>query len=151
MLSAVGIGALLGTMAFGWRLYRWKRRTVWLLAFLPQPLSYWILLPHPTLPVILAVIVLAELAGGPSNPLGVTIRHERSPPELRGRVFSTYASIAMASTPLGIAIAGFAIEHVGFNPTVLAFALAYQFVVICMLFVPAFHDLDRTRLPTPSS
>ena len=49
----------------------------------------------------------------------------------------------MASTPLGIALAGFSIEHVGFDQTIFAFAAVYQVVAIGMLFVPAFHDLDR--------
>jgi predicted MFS family arabinose efflux permease len=150
MLSAAGIGALLGTLAFGWRMYRWSRRKVWLIAFLTAPLSYWVLLPKPALPIILAVIVACEFVGGPSNPLGVTVRHERIPPELRGRVFSTFSSIAMASTPLGIALAGFAIERAGFTPTVLAFALVYQAVAIGMLFVPAFAELDRLR-PAPKA
>jgi predicted MFS family arabinose efflux permease len=145
LLSVVGIGALLGTMAFGWRLYRWRRRTVWLLAFVTAPLAYWSLIPKPALIVVAIVLFVSELAGGASNPLAVTIRHERIPAELRGRVFSTFSSISMASTPLGIALAGFSIENIGFTPTVLVLATTYQVVALGMLVVPAFHELDRTR------
>jgi hypothetical protein len=113
------------------------------LAFVTAPFAYWTLLLHPALPLLFVVIVVLEFLGGPSNPLAVTVRQERSPPELRGRVFSTFASIAMASTPLGIALAGFSIERVGFDPTIFALAVAYQVVAIGMFFIPAFHDLDR--------
>jgi len=151
LLSVVGIGALLGTMAFGWRLYRWRRRTVWLLAFVTAPLAYWSLVPKPALIVVAIVLFVSELAGGASNPLAVTIRHERIPAELRGRVFSTFSSISMASTPLGIALAGFSIENIGFTPTVLVLAATYQVIALGMLIVPAFHELDRTRHSAPST
>jgi len=45
----------------------------------------------------------------------VTIRHERSPAELRGRVFSSFSAIAMVAQPLGMVAVGAAIEQLGFH------------------------------------
>ena len=93
------------------------------------------------------VLFLIALIGGPLNPLLVTIRHERIPLELRGRVFSTFSAISMAAAPLGIAIAGVLLDAIGFQATVLILAVAYQIVGLGMLAVPAFRELDAKRPP----
>lgn len=143
LFSALGIGALFGTLAYGWRGYRFSRRKIWLTAYLAGPFMFWALLARPSVWVVVGVLVVVEFLGGPANPLGVTIRHERIPPELRGRVFSAFSAVAMASSPLGIALAGQAIDRIGFNPTVLAFGIAYQIVALAFCLLPAFRELDR--------
>ena len=65
-----------------------------------------------------AAFVVAGLVAGPLNPLMVTVRHERSPLELRGRVFSTYSAIAMAAQPVGVLVAGQLIDGIGFTNNV---------------------------------
>jgi hypothetical protein len=51
----------------------------------------------------------------------------------------------MAAAPLGIALAGFSIEQIGFTPTVLVLAFVYQVIALGMIVVPTFHELDRHR------
>lgn len=143
MLGAFGAGGLAGTLAYGAVGHRLPRRLAWLTPFLVFPLVYWILAARPSLPVIVGVFGAVGFIGGPLNPLSVTVRHERIPAELRGRVFATFSALALASAPLGVVTAGFLIERWGFSPTVLALAAGAQLVGVGMLFLPALHELNR--------
>ena len=149
MLGSIGAGALLGTLAYGWRGYRLSRRAIWIGGYTVAPAMFWIVLTDPPLYAVSGVLGVAGCVGGPLTPLAVTVRHERIPIELRGRVFSTFSAISMAAAPLGISLAGFLLDHVGLTATLLGFAAVYQIVAFGMLFVPAFHEFDRA--PAPSS
>lgn len=142
LVAAAGAGAFLGAIAFGAVGHRISRSVVWLGAFSLMSLEFWVLAAAPPLPVILAVLVVAGFASGPINPLMVTIRHERSPIHLRGRVFSTYSAIAMAVQPLGIVASGFLVEGIGLRMTVLLIAVLIQALGAVMLFIPAFRAMQ---------
>jgi MFS family permease len=145
LLGAFGVGALAGIAAYGWRLHRLPRRALWIGAYLIEPVLLWALLPGFGLWPLVAIMALVAFTGGPVNPLAVTVRHERIPAELRGRVFSTFSAIAMSAAPLGIAVAGFLVEAIGFRPTVVLLASGLQLAAVGMFFVPAFRELDRRR------
>jgi len=141
MVAASGAGSLLGIAVYGAASQRVSRSVIWLGAFLLSPVEYWALAFSPPLFVLLVALTVSGLVIGPLNPLMVTIRHERSPVELRGRVFSTYSAIAMSASPFGILLTGAAIQYVGFRPTVLLLAIGLQLLGIAMLFVPAYRDM----------
>jgi predicted MFS family arabinose efflux permease len=143
LLTAEGLGALIGALLFGVIGHRLPRRATWIGAFLINALPFWMLVFAPSLPVLMGALFIAGVMGGPLNPLLVTIRHERVPLALRGRVFGTFSAISMAATPLGIVLAGYLIEATSWHATVLALAVCYQAVGIGMLFVRAFHDMKR--------
>jgi MFS family permease len=146
MATALGAGELVGAVLFGAIGHRLPRRATWIVAFaVSGPLSYWALSFEPSLPVMVGVLAFGGLLGGPLNPLLVTVRHERIPAALRGRVFSTFSAISQVASPLGILTAGALIEAAGFRPTVLALAIGAQIIGLGMLFVPAFHDMDATK------
>jgi len=93
-------------------------------------------------PLVAAAMITGGFVIGPINPLAVTVRHERIPPELRGRVFATFSAIALAVGPFGVLLAGWLIDAIGFSPTLLLLAIGAQLVGLGMLFVPAFGELD---------
>jgi MFS family permease len=124
---------------------RFSRRFLWFLGFGLAPICWWVLLGEPSLPLIMAAMVAEGIVIGPINPLMVTIRHERAPAEIRGRVFASYSAIGLAAQPLGMITAGGLIEGVGFNPMVLAFAIGQQLLALGMFFVPAFHELEDSN------
>lgn len=143
MATATGLGAVLGATLYGGAGHRWPRRVIWLIAFFAMPVEYWVLVWSPSLVLLLVVLTLGAILTGPLNPLMVTIRHERSPAHLRGRVFSTYSAIAMAAAPLGVAATGYLIEDIGFRPTMLAIALGLTAMAVAIIFVPAFRAMER--------
>jgi MFS family permease len=151
MVAASGAGALVGATLYGSFGHRVPRTVIWLGAFMLMPGEYWALSLSPSLPVLMVVLAIAGVVMGPINPLMVTIRHERSPAHMRGRVFSTYSAIAMAVQPMGILAAGYLIEGLGFRPTVLLIALGLQALAIVMIFVPAFRAMKRPDPSLPAS
>lgn len=142
MVAASGGGALVGATLYGSVGHRVPRSVIWLGSFLLVPVAYWALSASASLPVLLVVFAIVGMVMGPINPLMVTIRHERSPGYLRGRVFSTYSAIAMAVQPLGILITGYLIESFGLRPTVLLIAAGLQALALAMLFIPAFRAME---------
>jgi len=144
LFSAEGVGILTGAMIYGAVGHRLPRRWVWLASYSIAPIPLWVLAGGPTIWVLALVIAVSFIALGPTNPLMVTIRHERAPIELRGRVFSSYSAIAMSAGPIGVLLGGYFTEHAGLRPTVLALAAAGQLLAIVMFFVPAFHRLDES-------
>lgn len=144
-LAALGAGSLAGSLLFGAVGHRLPRRAVWLVAFLVVPIEIWILAVSPPLPVLVGTLALAGIVIGPINPLLVTIRHERIPPALRGRVFATFSAIAMGAQPVGLLVAGLLIDGVGFRPTVLLLAGSAQLLGVALLFAPSLRQMDETK------
>ena len=74
----------------------------------------------PPLPLML----LALLATGVSvaAPLEALLRQERTPPELRARVFATQMAALTLAAPIGVVCAGALVEEIGLRPAMLALA-----------------------------
>jgi MFS family permease len=122
--------------------YHLSRRMVWIAGYLAFAAMLWVITLTPPVPVLIAVLFVSGIVGGPLNPLSVTVRQERIPAELRGRIFSTFSAIAMVSAPFGTALAGLLTEQRGLPLTLLALAGSYTVVSLGMWFVPALHELD---------
>ncbi|MBA3643458.1 MAG: MFS transporter, partial [Chloroflexia bacterium] len=97
----------------------------------------------PPLPVLLAGFLVGGVVSGATNPLLVTVRHERIPPPLRGRVFGTFSALAMAAQPIGVAVGGTMVDQIGFQPTLIAFAVAAQLLGVALLFQPVLRTMER--------
>jgi MFS family permease len=147
LLTAGGIGALAGTLLYGWIGTRITRRALWIGTFLVSPIQLWMLAVAPPFWWLVPCAAIAGLAMGPINPFMVTIRHERSPAELRGRVFASYSAIAMAAQPLGMLVAGSAIERVGLHAALIVFSVSAQLLGFGLFFIPAFRHLDQPSRP----
>jgi MFS family permease len=116
---------------------------LWCVGFLAFALMLWVLALLPPILAVVGAIFLSGVIGGPVNPLSVTIRQERIPPELRGRVFSTFSAIAMAASPFGIIAAGVLTEWHGLPMTLVVLASCYTLVCIGMCSLPVLHQMDR--------
>jgi len=145
MATAFGVGGLLGAIIFGAYGHRLPRRAIWVVSFMMVPVEFFVILLTTSLPVILAVLAITAVFSGPINALMVTIRHERIPPPLRGRVFSTFSAITAVATPLGILIAGYAIEAISLRATILSIGILESLLAVAMLITPAFHEMDATK------
>lgn len=149
LFSATGLGSLLGSIAYGAFTYRLPRRWVWAVGFLGFPLSHWLFAFEWSFPVMLTVIFLLSLLGGGINPLLVTVRMERIPLELRGRVFATTSAIAMGAQPLGIVAGGALVEGLGLTTAVVIVAAIDSAIGLAVFLLPLWKELDDTR-PEPA-
>ena len=145
LAAGFGVGGLAGAIVYGMYGHRLPRRAMWIATFMAAPLELLALLLTSSLPILLAVLVATAIVSGPINAMMVTVRHERIPQEMRGRVFSTFSAITAVATPLGILLAGYAIETLGLNTTLLTIALAELALAFAMVVTPAFHQMDDTK------
>jgi len=125
VLTMFGLGNLIGGMAYGalGARFRRYRRAVFLTGVLAFTLLLWVTFIDTQFPVIAVAALLVGMLSGPINPLLVTVRFERIPKELRGRVFATFSALSGAAAPLGMLSAGWLIEGLGPHRGVLALAI----------------------------
>jgi MFS family permease len=148
LIAGFGAGAILSAVAYGAlgpRLPRWAT-TVTMLAVGSAAFCAMVLLP----PLVVAVAVLAivGVANGTINPLITTILQERTPPDLRGRVFGSVAASAMIAAPAGMLLAGVAIEAAGLRAVLAAVAATFTAVTIVFVLQPSLRGMDRPPDPT---
>jgi hypothetical protein len=62
-------------------------------------------------------------------------------------VFASYSAIAMAAQPLGMLVAGSAIERVGLHAALIVFSVSAQLLGFGLFFIPAFRHLDQPSRP----
>ena len=142
MMAVVGAGSVIGALAFSAWGDRWSRRRVFTWGFLGITIWYPVAALFPPLGVFLAVKLLAGMAAGPLNPVIDTVFFERVPDGIRGRVFGVVQASAWLAMPLGVLVAGPALEAVGLRPTLLVTGALYAGVVIVAMFLPALRGMD---------
>jgi hypothetical protein len=125
LLSAAGLGALLGVVAgaglFG-RLPPWSRIGAVIACGAPL---FGLLRFAPDLPVAAILLGLATFGWGPYFAFDRTLVQRLVPDDLRGRLAGARMTISSAGFPLGSAIGGALIGAVGVPAMILAIAAAY--------------------------
>jgi MFS family permease len=150
LISIYGVGVLTGTLVYGWVGHRIPRRPLWLIAHAALPLPMiGLMLELQLVPLIPFAIITAVLFG-PINPILVTVRHERVPIQLRGRVFAAFSSVAMTCSPLGAMLAGFAIDTFGRNATMAGIIAIIAVGWVLMVILPVFKRMERP-VSTPAT
>jgi MFS family permease len=144
LLSATGVGLLLGTTLYGAVGYRWSRAHIMRLAMILITLSYWPFGFQLSFPVLMVFVAIGGFVDGPLNPLLVTVRLERIPTELRGRVFAATSAMAQMFPAFTIPLAGWMIERFDLTPTVFILAAGAQIANLLMARLPVWDRLDET-------
>lgn len=144
ILSATSIGTLVGGSIYGaiGDRFRENRRALLLAGFMVQPFFMVPFVLEAPYAVLLGVAFLSGIMLGPINPLTVTIRFERTPARLHGRVFATYSAISAAMTPLGMALTGFLYEAIGSTPALTALTLTAIGLALFMPAIRPFHKMN---------
>jgi MFS family permease len=103
-------------------------------------------------PFLLLLIssALAGLVIGPINPLSVTVRFERIPARLHGRVFATYSAISAVATPLGLMLAGYMFDGLGIQASMLILTGMYGIMAVCLPAIGALHEMNIEEEPDPA-
>lgn len=143
MTAALGAGTLAGATLFGAVGHRLPRRTTLMAFFLIAPITMWSLLARPPLLVVMVIFAVSGVAAGPVNPLLMTVRLERIPADLRGRVFSTFSTIATGLQPVGMLLGAVLIATSGLRLSVLVLAAGSHLAGLLMLFVSAFREMEH--------
>lgn len=143
LLSVWGGGVLAGTLVYSAIGDRFQRRWIWLTAIALLTLPVGGMLFGMGLFGLIPLLIIAAFIYGPLNPIMVTVRHERAPTALRGRVFATFSAVGMACAPAGNMLAGTSIDIFGMTATLAGFvALLAAFVIVVSL-MPVFRQMER--------
>jgi len=152
MIGVAAAGAVLGALAYSAVGERLSRRRVFAWGFAGATIWYPIAAMFPPLGVMLAARGVSGLAAGPINPVIDTVFLERVPDGMRGRVFGVGNAAAWIAMPLGVLVAGPAIETLGLRATLLATGALYAVVAALTIWAPSLADLDRPAdVGAPSS
>lgn len=143
VVAAVGAGQIIGATLYGAIGHRLPRRALWIAAFVAIPIPWLTLIFTHSLPLTIGALAVGSVFSGPCNPMMVTIRHERIPQELRGRVFSTFSAITGMAQPLGLALGGVAVAAFGLTETIAVLVAAGLALGVAMFFIPVLHEMNR--------
>ncbi|MDQ6833352.1 MAG: MFS transporter [Chloroflexota bacterium] len=143
MLSAVGGGALLGTLFYGAIGLRCSRRAVYIGSFLLSGIPRWILVSATPLPFALVALTLVGIGSGMGSPLILTIYQERIPAALRGRVIGTIIALNTIADPLALFFTGFLLDGVGLACTIAAVNAIASLVLVWIILNPVFRTMNR--------
>ncbi|MGB3328429.1 MAG: MFS transporter [Thermomicrobiales bacterium] len=146
LLAAFGIGSLIGAAIYGMigANLRHARWTIWFVGIVAVALFRWATVPVLPAVVLAGCMFMTGLLSGPINPLLVTVRFERIPISLRGRVFASFAALASIADPLGMVFTGGAIQQFGLNRTLVVIAALFTVLVAVIPFVPILRTMNRT-------
>jgi MFS family permease len=144
LFTVDSIGLLIGGVLYGAMGHRFRghRRLTMLFGFMAQPVLMLAFVWESPFPLMLLGSFLIGLFFGPVNPLSVTVRFERIPVALRGRVFSTFSAITAVVAPLGMAATGYMIEAFGLTVAMGAIVGLYIIVALCVPRISAFREMD---------
>lgn len=153
LLTAFGIGSLMGGVGFGLFGHRARsyRRELWIAGIAAVVLLRWLLVPDLPYLWLFAAMAAAGLLSGPVSPLLVTVRFERIPAHLHGRVFASFAALASIADPLGMAVIGNMIDRFGLDEMLFVTAVFFTLLLFALPFVRATRDMNRETIESTSS
>lgn len=150
MFSVLGGGAVVGAVAFGVVGHRLPRGLMFIGGFTLISCLLWIMALTPPLWVVLGALLVVGIAVGPIDPLLNTIYQERTPQEIRGRVFGLIDATAFIAVAPGRLFAGYMIERFGVALALAIVGTGYVLMVLGMFLNPALRDMSRTGAVSPS-
>ncbi|WP_285618257.1 MFS transporter [Actinoallomurus iriomotensis] len=145
--SALGIGAVGGSLVAAAVAHRIPRRPVFFIGFLVAGAPRFLILAAgvPT-GAVAAVFAVAGLGAGFLSPILGAISFERVPRRLLGRVRGLTDSLAWAGIPLGGLIGGAAVASVGLVPVLVTGGAAYFLTTNVAGLRPESREMDRSRM-----
>ncbi|MEV3992863.1 MFS transporter [Streptomyces sp. NPDC049837] len=135
--------ALLGALLYAAVGHRWRRRTVFTVAFLVGGAPPYVVaaLTDSVLPMVVMAAV-SGLGVGTLNPILTTVMYERVPDALRSRVAGVTTAGVLMTTPLGGVGAGYLVERVGLVPTLLTIGGLYFAATLTPALFPSWRGMD---------
>lgn len=150
IMGVAGAGSVLGALAFSAVGERWNRRAVFVWGFVVSTIWYPVAAWFPPIAVLLTAKLASGIGAGPLNPVIDTVFFERVPDGMRGRVYGVTGAAAWVAMPVGVLVAGPAIDAIGLRATLLVTGGLYLSVLLVAIFLPSLRGLEDRRLVLPS-
>jgi MFS family permease len=149
-LMALAAGGMLGSFAYGWLAGRLTRHRIAVLVMVSVTVAIIPMAFLPPLPVFVTAGFLLGLGWGPMNPLLNSLVQTRVPPQVQGRVYGVQTALFYAAPPLGLLLAGLAVEAWGVQAVygVIGGLLAVTSLLVATL--PSLRGLDQRPTEAPA-
>jgi MFS family permease len=151
MMGGFGLGALLGSIAYGQFGTRWSRRKAIVVTIVLFTLPIWGMTWQPNVAVMTALTVVIGIGSGMVNPLVTTLLQQATPEHLLGRVIGTFAATAMVASPFGMLLGGSAISLLGLTGSIALIAAIITATLVFVIAHPAFRELDLPAAPAAAT
>ena len=140
-----GGGAVIGALIYSAMGHRYTRYRVYVWSFIVVALARIPLIFLPPLWIVLATAAIVGLAAGPLNPIMSAVSYSRIPSAMRGRVLGVIRSGAFMAMPLGVLLAGYALEGLGLRLTLIIVVVCYLLTTVSLLFNRQLRAMDDDR------
>jgi MFS family permease len=141
-LAAFGGTAFVGALAFGAFARRVPRRVWYLLVNASAATGFCILVGLPGLIGATLAIAFIGVTSGAGRPFSATIRQERTPIALRGRVFGANLALIELASPLGVLIASWMLVRTDLRFTLAVVAAIGLAQVTAIATMPTFREAN---------
>lgn len=145
LIALFGIGNLAGGALYGAIGHRYQhvRRAIYLGGVASFPAYIWLVVANPGYPALVVGAMIMGFMTGPINPLMVTVRMERIPRELRGRVFASFTGLTGTAIPLGMLFAGWVMGASEVRQGLIAIAAIATVMVVALALVPVLREMNH--------
>lgn len=145
LISAFGIGSLIGTIGFGAVGHRMPRRPTYLGVYLAFALLVMLMSVQLGVVGTFAVMAVAGVVTSPLDLIYMAVLQERVPKKVFGRVISIANTIMSTPAPLAVSAVTGLISEVGVQVTLLALGCCYLVLALGLVPVRHLHRMDRKR------
>jgi len=141
-LTMLAAGGMVGSFSYGWLAGRVSRHRIAVLVMVAVTIAIIPMAFLPPLPVFVTTGFLLGLGWGPMNPLLNSLVQTRVPPHVQGRVYGVQTALFYAAPPIGLLLAGIAVERWGVQAV---YALIGGLLAVTSLLIatlPSLRGLD---------
>jgi MFS family permease len=149
MLAGLGAGAIAGAFLFGLVGAKLPKRPMMMGFFSLLTFPYLILTISPPLPVAVAAMALVGIGSGGFNPLAITLLQNRTPAEMRARIFGAVTAIVLVASPLGALLGGAVVSEFGDIAVIVFIGTASMLVMVWLGLQPVLRELDEAAISEP--
>jgi Na+/melibiose symporter-like transporter len=152
-MTMLAAGGMVGAFAYGWLARRLSRHRIAVLVMVVTTVAIIPMAFLPPLPVFVAAGFLLGLGWGPMNPLMNTLVQTRVPAHVQGRVYGVQTALFYAAPPIGLLIAGVAVDAVGVQVVYAVIGGVLAVAALLVAALPSLRGLDEdpaNRSPEPN-
>jgi len=141
-LTMLAAGAMVGSFAYGWLVGRMTKHRIAVLVMVSVTVAVIPMVFLPPLPIFVTAGFLLGLGWGPMNPLLNSLVQTRVPAHVQGRVYGVQTALFYAAPPIGLLIAGVAVERWGVQAVYAAIGAVLAVTSLIVAALPSLRGLD---------
>lgn len=141
-MTMLAAGGMVGAFSYGWLSARFRRHRIAVGSLVACTAAMIPMALLPPLPIFVTAGFLLGLAWGPMNPLLNSLVQSRIPAHVQGRVYGVQTALFYAAPPVGLLLAGAAVDRWGVQPVYAALGGMVALTTLAVAALPDLRDLD---------